>query len=346
MPIYGLHHPQMKKSVGRENQLIRNICGGIQSAQRNGLEAKPTILVVIGDYSKDLRRFGADRIRSSSNPNQVIYAEDPSAPRTIKEFSGNGIVLLYAGKVEQRYFQRLFRLSTLPPVVEGANSANMCQNIEGKAYLHMSMGGTDFIDVAAEKTGMRQARDLSKGLEANDMNRRDALRASLGRFIVDSRTQGSSVSNYFGAVHGQTARQNQVMDILYQIQELREISPGVKKPAFEWSRKSPGSNLEYELWSDGQLYYRVPHGGMRLFSLLGLSPSDSTSRQFAHEHWVRPEDLRVTDVTFPKPTLFNRKNLPNPVVYMQGGQHEDRFAFKLDESTDRLVLFEKKWRAG
>lgn len=341
MPIYGLHHPQMTTAPGREDQLIRNLCGGIQYAQHNGLHSKPTILVVIGDYSKELRPFGADHIESSANPHEVVYAGAAGAPMAISALSGQKVMLLYAGKVEQRYFQQLFRLSTLPPVVEGANSANMCQNIPGKAYLHMSMDGTSFVDIPSEQRGMSRARKLSYGLQANDLATRMTLREQLGGFIVDSRRPGSSVSNYFKAVHNQVVEQNQVIDILYQICELREIAPRVKKPAFQWSRKSPGTKIDYELWSDGQAYYRDTRGNKRHFSLLDLSPSSPNDRQFAHRHYVRPDDLRVTDIEFFQPKFFSRGRPPNPLVYMEGGQDHDRFVFQLDEHANTLTLIEK-----
>jgi hypothetical protein len=217
----------------------------------------------------------------------------------------------------------------------------MCQNIEGKAYLHMSMDGTKFVDVASEKNGMRQARALSYGLQVNDMDTRETLRANLGRFIVDSRTPASSVSSYFKAVHDQVLEQNQVIEILYKMLELQEVAPGVKKPRYEWTKKSSSSNFEYELWSDGQLYYRAPHGGMRQFSLSGLSPLNSGDSRFAHKDWVRPEDLRVTGATFPEKKTFSRENPPNPVLYMEGGQNNDRFVFELDEHNNTLTLLEK-----
>ncbi|MEA3117767.1 MAG: large repetitive protein [Paraburkholderia sp.] len=342
MPIYGLHHPNMKKEVGREDELIRNLCGGIREAQRNGLQSKPTILVVIGDYSQELRHFGENPVSSRHNPNQVVYAGDRDSAKNVSQIKDGQIFLLYAGKVEQRYFQQLFRLSTLPPVIEGANSANMCQNIEGKAYLHMSMDGTKFLDTSSERTGMRQARDLSSQLQNNDFRTRDVLRQNLGKFIIDSKTPNSNVSRYFGEVHNKSTEKNQIVEVLSHIVELRELGAEIKKPTWKWSKKS-SSNIDYELWSDGKLFYKKPNGERMRFFLDGLSSLDETGFLFAHTHFVPPKDLFITDVTFAKKTFLSRSKPSNPVIRMTA-PNGNSFDFELDEFNDTLTLVKKNDR--
>lgn len=337
MPIYGLHHPQMQKAPDSESALIRNLCGGIREARERGLPTRPTVLVVLGEYEGEMRPFS--RIGSPDDPADVAYANEGPHLDKLYRMSGGDILLLYAGDVPERFFQQVIRWSTLPPVVEGANTANLCQNLENKPYLHMSLGGTDFIEVPDARSGRNVARNMSKDLEANRHDKRHAVRKDLGRFIAASRKPDSEVARYFKAVHDKTVNQNQVVDLLYHVAEMRDLGMNVRPLRQRWTRKSAG-NVEYQLWSDGRLFFRRPNQRMRAFTFEGMVPVDAQGRKFEHAHRVLPRDLAVTDVTFASGGLFRRGNTGKTIIaaHKPGGAS---FSFELDERHDTVTLVGK-----
>lgn len=346
MPLYGLHHPVMKKTTGREDDLLRDLCGGIKLARQNGLGNKPVVLAVIGNYMDELRRLGQDGVSSQWNPNKVAFADQADADRNIKYLDKGDIMVLYLGPVPQRYFDQLFRLSTLPPIVEGANAANLCQNLPDKPYLHMNMGGTDFPVTSAKGGGRQAARSLSRLLESNDGTRRTQTREEFSRFILNGRQRDSDVSKYFRQVNGDTSRMNQVTELLYPIAEALHIGPSIPKPSAMQIEKSPDTNIAYERWSDGKVYYSRPGSvNKNELSLDTMAPYHQGQKSFAREHWDDPVDLKIANIKFDRRNalvlLSSRSKRGLPLLRTQTTANNNSYLFSFDESRGLLTLVEK-----
>jgi hypothetical protein len=355
MPIYGLHHPSMKKGAHQEDDFVRNIYGGIQAAHRNGLPKKAVVLVVVGDYAGGEIRGFDRRSNTHYDPHTVRYADDASTPARMRKLRPGQMMLLYAGKVQQDYFQQLFRLSTLPPCVEGANAANLCQNLPGKPYLHMDMGGTVFPEVSSDDLTIRSGRDfatkVSKALERNSAGAR-SIHRDIGDFIFSSMVPESNVRQYFARVNKEVTDNNQVVDILYHIAEEIGVGPEQGKSASTLKQRetSAVSNVSYELWTDGSLYQRKNRNGPPLvFSMSDLKARQAGQHNFGLDHREQPGDLFFTGIAFTARSRFDRLLLKparayNLVLHATGAVTQNKYVFQYDESTATVMLTNKNGR--
>jgi hypothetical protein len=345
MPIYGLHH--LKTAGTQSDDLIRNICGGIHHAQHGGMPRKPVVLAVIGNHATELEVFDPNQWVSSDNPNHILFGNNAGTPDLLKNLAiagGSDICLVYVGAVQVALFEQLFRLSTLPPIVEGANSANICQSLADKPYLHMDLSGTDFPPPLQPDLGHQSARNLSLGLMRNDFDSRHDVRGNYGRFILDSRDSESSVRRYFKAVHQDVESGNQVIDVLYPI--AQELKFGPPEPPERTVRQqietSPKTGIHYERHSDGKVFYRAPgYSGTRELVLSNLRPVGKEQKGFAKDHLVQPSDLQITKIVVPRPR-FKQMFRPKENIQLEMlDPREARYVFEYDEFKELLILIGK-----
>lgn len=340
LPIYGLHHPKMKWK-GRDEDLITNICGGIKNAHKHGLEQKPVVLVVIGDR-KNITKFDTKKNESRYKPDAVYDAWETGVYKKIRAHKDSEkILLLYAGNLKQEIFEQVFLKGTFPAVVEGANSADLCQKLPGKTYLHMSLDGTNFPsidDTAEDETAIRRGKDrvtaLSVALEANKREDRHDVRRNFGRVLFDSRNPDSSVRKYFNQVNQEASQRDQVVDVLYPIAQKLGFAPMEEEPrTMLMTTESSKREMQYELWSDGDLYCQKPgEDEKKKVNFKIMKPTDPKQETFSQDHWESFVDLRVTKITLDPER--------NPLLQMIGPRKEE-YEFLYSEQERTLTLTTK-----
>ena len=142
MVLYGIHQVYWE----RENVLV-NMQGGIQQAELD----KPSILLLFG---KDILKPRAEGI--------VYSIDDIEKPAMIDRFvkgKGNGRqITILAGNAIQPVFHLACKLSTLPMVFEGANTANLAYLLE-KPFISVKDQYTP-LPTVKETTGREMLKDL------------------------------------------------------------------------------------------------------------------------------------------------------------------------------------------
>ena len=141
MVLYGIHQVYWE----RENVLI-NIQGGVQQAELK----RPSILLL----------FGQDILKPRAEG--VLYSIEDLTVRTIENFvsgenEGRQMTIL-GDQVIQPVFQLACKLSTLPMVFEGANTANLAYMLE-KPFISVKDAYTP-LPIVKEETGRSMLKDL------------------------------------------------------------------------------------------------------------------------------------------------------------------------------------------
>lgn len=269
MPIYGLHHPSAEyDSV----IILKHMIDSIKEAQKTGMEKKPVVMcVTICDQKLKQKLSGVENV-------SYVDADSKDAQEKIRLLQPGEILILKTGSLPRKVFHQLFRVATLPALLEGANLTNLMQMLK-KPYLSVHRGYTDFPDqfTSLIMRGIYWIEDVDKICNNNfpdqvpenfklkridrggvmagvaselikeyDQKNKINYIKFIAKFIKQSKEPTSLVSMYFTQI-GQNARrpyENQLINGLYELQKrFHAVEKASEIPIIDLNRRNQDNVL-------------------------------------------------------------------------------------------------------
>ncbi|MFB7054887.1 hypothetical protein ACFCXT_17430 [Streptomyces vinaceus] len=129
MPAYGLHNVPPERRAG----MLATLASGIHEAAPD----RPSVLLALG-------RVGVDLAPAHTAPWYTRMAlDDPELPARLAAQGPGDVLVVEAGSLPQDVFRQMYRLGTLPAVLEGANTANLVQ-VLGRPYFSVLTNHTPY----------------------------------------------------------------------------------------------------------------------------------------------------------------------------------------------------------
>ena len=273
MTVYGVHqaHDSTPKNV------LENLVAAVQHGQGEGL--KKTVVLVIAKEGVDLD-VQADGLHTA--------VADPTLASKVDELAGDGNVLVVrVPPLPQSVFQLFAQKSTLPIVVEGANTSNLVQML-GKPYLSVSTRNTPYVAVPGSAEGHSQLEALTTLV--NDAVTRTSAdkRAQLADYFKAARQPDTALGGYFSQLqaHVQQPALDQTQWAMYRLekalrpQDASDITTGASFSQPTSAAPQPGQSGP----TPSRLGSKLGTGGRGLSGLVANKGAGEREQELAQKY--------------------------------------------------------------
>jgi hypothetical protein len=131
MPVYGLHRLNDTRRLNSEAYLIE----GISATDIN--KKKPVVILNLSssrpDFSPEYNKENVVRMNIA----------DPTFSDTVAELKPGQILVAECGELPMNVFNQMYRIATMPSILEGANASNFAQ-LAGKSFMSPTTETTKF----------------------------------------------------------------------------------------------------------------------------------------------------------------------------------------------------------
>lgn len=211
MVTYGVHQARSSSAAVVLDNLVRALSAGITATT-----LKKTILLVICKEGVDLPVVHAKVVRAGV---------DAALAGKIGALAADQILVVDTEPMPQRSFQLLAQKSTLPFLLEGANTCNMMQML-GKPYLSVCTETTPYVKVPG-KNGEIALAALTAHLNGSGEDGRAARVEALAGYFGAAKEPDAVLDGYFPALaaHVKSKSLDQVKWTLYRLKKAFDAAP-------------------------------------------------------------------------------------------------------------------------
>ena len=187
MPIYGLHHHNIKAQIPH---ILSNLAAGSRSFRSKQASPKPTVMMILSELAQRPKNLGINTT--------VTSIDSPNLAHSLQGLTPYDTLAVQTGKIPRDLFHFAYQSATLPGVFEGANTANLLQLL-GKPFLSVFDVFTELPTGTPDvEPGRNRVESVSAALRSSPSK---AVGERIGRLFVDARDPTSDVGRYYASVH-------------------------------------------------------------------------------------------------------------------------------------------------
>jgi hypothetical protein len=235
MTVYGLH--QAKRSPVRV--LLDNLIASLVAVQTP--RGRPTVILVL--YKLDDL---AEQV-SAASARHAMYTRAAEALAPLGKVTCGEVLLVHAPVLPQQVFELFCRASTLPLLLEGANTTNLAQMMS-LPYLSVASKDTDYIKLAGpdcpDYHRLKRCEDELNQEPDAEIDEDTPRRQHLEAYLADTLTHGDQVMNGYFTKLQRYVRQperDQLLLGLYRVAtelEARRRPSPAEQPDPGWSNST------------------------------------------------------------------------------------------------------------
>lgn len=153
---------------------------------------------------------------------QIIDLATPGADQALSGLGGTDIAVVKTGRMPQPLFRELYRTSSLPPVLEGANTANFMR-LTGLPYMNFFSTKTPFVAPFGGDTDFdyQPVLDMLKLAETTVRAKSPQSAEAIGRVLIEAKDPNSLLVDFF-AKGGEESRGGGANQVVIGLDELRK----------------------------------------------------------------------------------------------------------------------------